>query len=488
MNKLAFRVGSITPSLLGCGMLAALFATTRFALVLLGVKPNIRHFYGHHQYLDLHLLKADYFQSIALLHSQPPLWNALLGALLNAAGGSDQGFLLAYTFSSFLISLSTALLIFFTLLRLRTKRIVALIASAVYIIASSAYFYEFYIFYPLFTAFLAIAFFSSVAFAFSSREKVNGFLLCILSCLCLIFLSLTWTLFHPVFAILTSWMILWRAFASGGLKIDQAKLCWGRFIFVVAGLLILLLTVSVPVKNQLLFNQFNSSWMGMNFATMAPPGAINECRFTTLNGQEIDSSKHLTKFTESSDHPAIRALTKESGGLNYNHMGYIVRSNLCKSEAVRFISDDPTRFLKARARRFFDSHILLSDSYFFYPRGMESGSPARQLANVRNIMYIPYPWKSEQRAYLAPLLIPVGLLAGAGILFFSPTFRAELPNGAIESLAAGLWLMIWLYAVAYFFNGGEQERMRFTIEPLFIAWLSLIGYYTFLVCRPGDSR
>ena len=103
-------------------------------------------------------------------------------------------------------------------------------------------------------------------------------------------------------------------------------------------------------------------------------------------------------------------------------------------------------------------------------------------------MYIPYPWKSEQRAYLAPLLIPVGLLAGAGILIFSPTFRAELPNGAIESLAAGLWLMIWLYAVAYFFNGGEQERMRFTIEPLFIAWLSLIGYYTFLVCRPGDSR
>lgn len=483
MNKIASRIRSSTPDLFGCGLLVVLFAATRFGLVLLGVKPDINHFYNHWQYLSLHLLKADYLQSIALLHSQPPLWNALLGALLNAAGGSDQGFLLAYSLFSWSISLSTAILIFFTLSRLKTTRVLALIASAVYIAASSAYYYEAYIFYSLWTAFLVIAFFSSLAFAFSSRGKVTRLLLCALSCLCLIALSLTWTLFHPIFVISTSWLILWRAFADEEPNQIGQKRFRRRFVLVVTGLMLSLATVIVPLKNKLLFNYFGSgSWMGLNLAQVAP-GAPEKCGFDPLNIQEIDSSKHFIKFTESSNHPAIRELAKESGGLNYNHTGYIVRSNLCKSEASRLISDNFPLFLKARIRQFYNSHRVLSDSYFIWPKGLENGSPARRLVDIRNILYFPYPWKSTHRTHLAPLLIPVGLLAGAGLLIFSPSLRAALPSGAIESLVAGLWVMTWLYAVGHLFNGFEQERMRFTIEPLFIAWLSTIGYYCFLVIR-----
>lgn len=483
MNKIASRVRSSTPELLGCGFLLALFAATRFALVLLGVKPDLNHFYKHWQYLDLHLLKTDYLQSIVLLHSQPPLWNAILGALLNAAGGSGQGFLLAYSLFSWSISLSIAILIYFTLLRTKTTRLLALMASAVYIVASSAYYYEAYIFYPLFTAFLVIAFFSSLTFAFSSREKVTRLSLCALSCLCLISLSLTWTLFHPVFVILTSWIILWRAFADEEPKSNQARRFRRRFILVVTGFMISLATFFVPLKNKLLFNYFGSgTWMGMNLAQVAP-GAPKECGFGPLNSIEIDSSKHFTRFTESSNHPAIRALAKKSGELNHNHTGYIARSNLCKSEASMLIKDNFALFLKLRIRQFYNSHKALSDSYSIYPKGMEYGSPARRLLDLRNILYIPYPWTSAPRAHLAPLLIPGGLLAGAGFLVFSPSLRAALPSGAIESLAAGLWLMIWLYAVGHFVNGGEQERMRFTIEPLFITWLSLVGYYVFLAVR-----
>jgi hypothetical protein len=495
MSKISPRFRSLNPDLLACGLLVTFFAATRLALVLMGVKLDIEHFYGHWQYLDLHLLKADYLKSIALLHSQPPLWNALLGAILNAVDGSEQEFLRAYSFFSFLISLCTALLVFFTLVRLKTTRIMALAASSVYITASSAYFYEVYIFYPLFTAFLAAAFFSSLAYAFSSRKDAIRIALSTLSCICLILLSVTWTLFHPVFVIATSWIIVWRAFVPRGTEANEPKPKTQWFALFTIGILLSLATVIVPLKNKVLYDHFGSgSWIGMNLSQVAP-GSSKTCGFGPLTNYEINSSQELTRFTKTSSHPSINSLAKNGGDVNHNHVGYIVRSKSCRSEASKLIANNLLPFAKARILQFIRSNTMLSDSYFFYPMGMEEGSPARFLADVRNTLFIPISWEGSKsrkglkaRHHLAPLLIPIGLLAGGGLLVFLPSVRALLPAGSIEPLVAGLWLMTWLYAVSHLFNGNEQERMRFTIEPLFIAWLSLIGYYVAQAIRTQQPR
>ena len=486
MSKDVFPIRSSGTELLGAVLLISLFGVTRLVLVLQGVRPDITQLYNHWQHLVPHLLKSDPFQSIALLHSQPPLWNALLGFLFYVSGGSDHRFLIAYTTFSFLISLGTALLMYFSLLRLKVSRTVAIISSSVYIVASSAYFYEVHISYALLSAFLVMVFFSTLAYGFSSIRQQFRFFFSILSCLCLVSLSMIWTLFHPALVVITFCGILWFVAAR---ETGTVNTCiYKNTYLIVVGILLVLLTLIVPIKNLILFDYFGSgTWLGMNLSQVDPRAQKN-CTFEMpLNDHEINSAKNLTLFTKSISHPSISSIDKREGFRNYNHIGYIVRSESCKSQALKSIAENPTLFAKARIRQFLISHIMLSDSYFIFPKGLENGSVARRWADVRNIIYAPIPWKSNRRIHFGPIFIPIGILAGAYLLAFSSDVRVALPAGSFASLTAGLWLMIWLYTIGYFFNGVEHERMRFTIEPLLITWFSLIGYHVWPLLA-GHSR
>lgn len=349
MNKCIFSNRSSGLDRLGDALLISLFGVTRLVLVLQGVRPDITHLYNHWQDLDPYLLKTEPLQSIALLHSQPPLWNALLGFLFNVSGGSDHRFLIAYTTLAFLISLSTALLIFLSLLRLKVSRTLAIIASSIYIIASSACIYEAQVSYSLVSAYLIMVFFSSLAYGFSSNRQQVRFFSSILACLCLVFLSMIWTLFHPVFVIITSWGILWLV-ADREAKVSKTY-AQRKIVLVMTGVLLSLLTLAVPIKNLVVFNYFGSgTWLGMNLAQVAPRSSKGCIFETPLNDHEINSAKNLTLFTESSSHSSISSINKKEGSRNFNHIGYIVRSVSCKSQSLKLITENPIVFAKARIR------------------------------------------------------------------------------------------------------------------------------------------
>lgn len=217
--------------------------------------------------------------------------------------------------------------------------------------------------------------------------------------------------------------------------------------------------------------------MGMNLAQVAPK-RIERCEFTALEEREIVGTEEQSRFTRSSKEPALKALTKRSGGgTNFNHAGYIARSSACQRKAVEAIASNPLSFTIARVTQFIYSYSLLSDSYFYSPKGLENGSAGRQVADARNNIYIPVHLKPGSRRHLAPFLIPLGIAAGSWILMFSKSFRMATPKGAYEAIWAGFFIMAWIYVTGYLFNGVEQERMRFTIEPLFIAWIAALGYY-----------
>ena len=497
MKPLFFRAKPIDRDLSSVGLISGIFIVTRFILVAFGESPDINYLYNHYQDLDVYLLRTDLLVSLALLHSQPPLWNGILGLLLKISGGSDSGFLVAYSFFSFFLSLGAALSIFLSLRRLKVPRATSTGASCFYIIASSAYFYEAYVFYPMFSAFLAIAFFCSIAYGFSSRRRSVRLGWALLSCLSLLVLSLIWTLFHFLFVIITCTAILWFAIASGNL--DNSKQAprryWPDFLFF--AMLISAITLVVPLKNKLLFGHFGTgSWMGMNLVQVAP-SPPKACDFGPLTSEELDASRKITQFTEGISHPAINSEVKQSqqpggfkfagGNINFNHIGYILRSDYCRAEALRLISQDPAGYVEGRVRTFLYYNTLLSDSYGFHPVGMAPGTLVRYVADLRNNIYLPITLKTGDKRHLAPLLLPLGVVVGAFIFCFSPNFRNSLPPGAQESIIAGFWIMIWLCFVGFLFNGAEQNRMRFTIEPLFIAWASLFGCQLFRLLRRSRS-
>jgi hypothetical protein len=476
-----------SPGIICCLGLAISFLASRLCLAALGVKPDINHFYNHWQYLDINLLRNDLATSISLLHSQPPLWNAVLGLLLRLAGGEEQGFVRAFIVFSTTISFCNAFIIYWLLRKFMLPLVAATGASCVYIFGSSAYFYESYIFYPLFTSFLVLMLVASAAHGFttsSNRLKLASYAL---SCFCLLALSLTWSLFHPLFVILTSTLLLACTFKRGSTGVH----CRSRrsLLFSAVFAFTVLATFVNPLKNMVLFDHLgNGSWVGMNLSQVAP-GAPKECGFGPLSAEEIRDSKMLTSFTKQYTHPSISLPTKNASlgkdFNNYNHIGFISRSKQCREIARNLIARNPKVYLRNRIRQFTSSHELLSDSYFFRPIGMKAGDPARKISNWRNAAYLPVIRGNGSIRHLGPTSIPLGMLAGGLILFFSPPFRGSLPPGCAETLLTGLWIMCWLYLIGYGFNGGEQERMRFTIEPLFIAWLSILGYFFVAYARVG---
>ena len=475
----------LTNSAIDCLLIICLFAASRIVLLALGLRPDIEHLSDHWQYIDLGLLQDDYLTSLALLHSQPPLWNAILGLLLIVSSGSLDTFSLWFISFSAILSLAIAFAIYFTLKRLAIHRGLALAASTVYILASSSYFYEYIIFYPLFTAFLTICFFSAAAYAFSANKHSTLYVCSLLACFSLACLSLTWPLFHPYIAILTSFIILAHAYKIRHLSIISSDLQSARAAYILAGLLISLIILAVPLKNMILFGNFgNGSWMGMNLAQVSPE-RLKQCDFDApLTIEEIESSKKLTSFTSSaSESPILFSKRKNSGQYpNLNHIGYISRSNTCATLATKSIVDNIPSYALASANRFLRSHRMLSDSYFVFPIGMGDDNSIQKIANFRNTLFLPISNPNGNR-HIAPLSIPIAALVGATLLVFFPNFRNSLPSGVLEVLSAGLWVMVWLYTMGHLFNGGEQERMRFTIEPLFIGWLTILLQSVFVFFR-----
>lgn len=111
-----------------------------------------------------------------------------------------------------------------------------------------------------------------------------------------------------------------------------------------------------------------------------------------------------------------------------------MRSDCCRTEASRLIGQDPAAFVEGRVRFFLYYNTLLPDSYVFHPAGMGPGTLGRYVADLRINIYLPITLKTCDKRHLAPLLLPLGLLAGAFILRSSSNFRRRLPLGSQESI------------------------------------------------------
>lgn len=406
-------------------VILAVFMVSRAVFAfLLGVVPDPAYLETHWQNLDPANLEADLFGSLVSLHSQPPVWNAVLGAAAKLCSARTDCMVSALHVFNMGLSLIAALCLL-GLLRTFFSRAVSLLVVLAYLLSPSVIYYENYIFYPQLTATLA-ALVALSLLRLLNRKTTALFIATLAS---LVVLSLVWSIFHPALVALLILLILFRTGSWSGARLTLAGLA-------------LFLTLLPSIKNQAVFGFFGSgSWLGLNLSQVAPDQPKN-CSFYGFIGT----------YGLEDVHP----------GTAFNDPRIIPYARACQELAMASITAKPLQYAKDRAERAYYSLSLWPSDYAFDP------------LNWQNVPKIPF-FRSKRDA--EGQLIPSAALVYYGTLAMNTLallYLVVLPVSAPSREQRDFFLFMAVFSLvflifAHAFNGAEQQRMRYTVHFLF--WL-----------------
>ena len=288
----------------------------------------------HWQTLPLKNLYEDFWLEILNLHSQPPLWNMVLGATAHVCKAALPCVGSVLHLFNMLLTLGVAMMIATFIVQSGRSHLVGLIAAGIYILLPSTVFYENYIFYPHLTMFLcSTAIFSLYAWwRHPKRNYLAGFLISIV--------ALGWigAIFHPLF--MSGVVVV--AFYLRGLF---------RPATIAPAILASLLIFAPSVKNQFVFGFFGeSSWLGLNLSQVAPNMA-NDCTFESFRAAVPGDI---------------------SPGVAFNDISVIPFAENCKNEAINLILEHPQQYIAGRILAGIRSSMKTPADYFFPPLGFEN--------------------------------------------------------------------------------------------------------------------
>jgi len=298
------------------------------------------------QYLDPVLLREDLLRSLYYLHSQPPLFNLLLGLVLKVS--PDPG--LSYELLFKTMGLLIPLLLYDSLTVLGTGYLAAGMASLVFMLNPTLILYEHLLYYTHVETFLVLLAICCLARWGDGRKTVAlvlfwGALLC---------LSLVRSLFHPVFFLVLALVL------AGYLYRFMQEQGQARRIFFTAVVIVLLPLAALCIKNRLVFGFFGtSSWDGMSLWNKVNGCSAEELEALHRSGvissraleADLEPFKPITRYpgleaaaAARCHHPADCTIWKSTGKPNFNHAGYVLLSQQLWKDARALIERDPARF------------------------------------------------------------------------------------------------------------------------------------------------
>jgi hypothetical protein len=424
------------------------FAASEWLARYLGVRFASETLGTLYQYLDPEILEGDLLRGLYYLHAQPPLYNLFLGVVLKLFPQSYEA-----VFSALYGAMALGMLLGMAWLMRRFQIPDGVSGVVIVSFALSPNFpvYRHWLFYTLPVAFLLVV--ATVALTIyldkHSRAALAAFLGCVLA------VMLTRSVFHP----------LWLIVAGGALLPFVER----RKTFAIACTAPLLVVCLLFLKNYALVGSFTgSTWLGLSLTKRWP--------LSQQEVAELKSKRELPEFWQrrpfqepsyyerfgffrdgSGLHEAIDAPYESNGSPNFNHRDYVVISNQLAAANSRLIVSHPDRYLRRvltalllylqpgpnsvhflvdydfeRVHRYRD----LWTQYGFLGGRVER--PIRMLAPPANV------WM---------LLFPLVLIVGT---------RAQ-PRGPFVFM---LVTIVWVTAVTNLIEIGENDRMRWEVEPL----------------------
>jgi len=465
--------------------LAASFAAAHGVYYLWGIRFDDTPLLWFWQYSDPQLLKVKLLESVFYMHSQPPLFNLFLGAVLKITAGDGR-----YVFQGVYLAagLTLYLSLFWLQVKLGVSRGLAFATSGLFMLSPSFLLYEHWLFYTFPVAAL---------------------------------LTLSAFLFYELVTTRRGWAAV-AFFATSFLVCGVRHVFHLAYYVVVAGAVVVLcagarkkvlLAAAVPfavlfsfyAKNYVLFGQFSASSLGgmylweMTGYFLSPEeraalGADGKLSPVTAVPAFSELGRYPPAFAEDTRFAGVDALTqpnKSTGPNNYNHLAYVAISRVYMKDALAVVRYRPRAYLRGLLRswfmyfrsssdyasgvRFLDeagnqsriSYVERFYDYFFYGK-VPLGPPLPRVFALFNLKCPPY-------AYLY-LVIWLPLLVYYGFRLVLKRDAAAAAGLSREQRLTALYVcfnVIYVALAGTMFNWAESNRMRFLSDPLYVALLGV---------------
>ena len=419
-----------------------------------------------YQYLDPSILQHDLSRGLYYLHSQPPLFNLGLGVVLKLF---PESFPVAFSVLMGASALALLLAMAWLLRRLGVGDWVAAVVILLFALSPNFLVYRHWLFYTLPVALLLVGCGSALLLYCASGRRVPLASFALLAFV----LMMTRSLFHPLWLIVVVLTLV--------PFLDRRK----RRGLALASLAALLLVNLWFLKNQLLVGSYNgSSWVGLSLAKRWPLSQ-NEVKELKDSGvipaywqrRPFQEPRELAVFgffdeDRASIHPALDAPYKANGEPNFNHRDYVEISDALLEGNLRLIRRFPGRYLDRTATALLlflqpgpnSVHFLVEYDFDrvhryrdFLTRYLFLGGrverPIRMLDPSPNLLLVVFP-----------------LLLGVGIWSLR---RGPAENRALHAFM--LVTVLWVTAVANLVEIGENDRMRWEIEPFLAFWVACLA-------------
>jgi hypothetical protein len=428
----------------GAGVVTLVFVASTCFYHSRGVRFDASPINSFDQLLDPILLRTRLWESVFYLHGQPPLYNLLTGVALKLSPDEPRLVLLPFFLAC---GLYTALCQYVLMLRLRVPVVVCtLVASA--IVASPAFvLHEYWYFYPH----LNVAWLSgALAWLAQSRGRPGREMA--ISAAHFAGLSLTRSLFHPLFFGLTAALVV--AFSCHGVR-RKALAC-----FALPGLLLFLWCA----KNQVLFGFFGtSSWASRNILNPVEQLVGRERVAKELAHGHLSPAAARRSLFESGTRnletfrlepkttgiPALDNVLKQTSSfhpVSYNHWTFAATAHFYAEDARQLIMRYPKTYLHGLITQAVPKYFLpVCDDWLLWRN-------RRRIAELTN-EFNTFETSTKVWSWLA-----LGLSLSLCAIFPRGTSRDQR-----MLLAAALLAIAWVTAVGIVGELGENNRFRFKI-------------------------
>jgi hypothetical protein len=444
------------------GFVLVVFAASELVARALGIRFASETLGTLYQYLDPEILKNDLARGLYYLHAQPPLFNLGLGLIVKVV---PQAF-------SFLMGAAALALLLAMAWLMRRLGVSSWIAGAVcllFALSPNFLVYRNWLFYTLPVALLLVACGMALLLFCESGRKLPLVSFAVLA----FAVMMTRSLFHPLWLL----VVVLAIFPF----LDSRK----RRGFAVAAIAPLLLVNLWFLKNQLLVGSYNgSTWLGLSLAKRWPLSQ-EEVRELKDSGvippywqrRPFQEPRELSAYGFFKDevptvHPALDSPYKTNGEPNFNHRDYVTISEALLEGNLRLIRLFPSRYLERTATALLlflqpgpnSVHFLVNYDFErvhayrdFLTRYLFLGGrverPIRMLDPSPNLLLVVFP-----------LILGVGVWSSK---------RGPSEHRALHAFM--LVTVLWVTAVANLVEIGENDRMRWEIEPFLAIWVACLA-------------
>ncbi len=418
-------------------IILVILIASRVYVYTLGIAPDPEFILYHWQFADLELLYSRPFETVWLFHAQPPLFNLLIAGLAQINGPDPQSIVSAMLVAHIALTFVIANQIGTILRSLSLAKSVALAASCVYVLLPWVIYYENFSLYPHLTLFLVSTFlYCLVRYRLTEKPLFLGGGAIVLG-----LAAWTWSVFHPLVVTL----LFAGVIAVSGHKAKATG---------IAILLATLLFSALPtIKNMVVFGTpTSSSWLGFNATQTVglDRETAEKCSFVGMFN-DIKAAVGLPDTPE-----VLYAARKSDGSPNANHILFIERSSECLDAFKVALRRDFPQYVWGRILALRRSHIVTPDVYDLTPLRWKD-YPAL------NVLRTPEPSQVNF----------VILVTYAGLFSATALFALWSPQRWYFRIA--LALILYFELVTHALNGGEQARMRYTVDVAYFVTLVFTG-------------